>query len=188
MTRKDATAMSDHRPAAARSAKAFDLDDHTAALRHLGGRAHQLRAATQAADHFNASDEPTDHNTACWLISGALMLADEVALDLDALARGMKERPVDAALRGTVAQLRVRAHQLHAAARAADHYMEQDTREDHETGTWLIANAMGLAQRLAGELDDCAVPVRRPQVEGIEPHDAALVRRVAAAAQVRGAA
>ena len=66
-----------------------------------------------------------------------------------------------------------------------------DTREDRDTGSWLIATAQGLAQKLASEIDNSATPSRRPMIDkgAIEPHDAALARRVAAAtAPLRGAA
>ena len=131
--------MSDDRSAArATGAAAIELDDPHQALRQLGGRAHQLRAAARAADHYNAGDTAEDRNTGSWLISTAMEIAREVAADVDALARALKERPADAALQQTVAALRVRAHQLHAAARAADHYLDQDTSDDRETGSWII--------------------------------------------------
>ena len=38
--------------------------------------------------------------------------------------------------------MRVRAHQLHAATRAADHFLDQSARDDQETGTWLVATAL----------------------------------------------
>jgi hypothetical protein len=140
---------------------AIDLDDPQRALRQLGARAHQLRATTRAADHFNAKDGAEDRNTGSWLMSSALVLAADLAADIDGLARSVKERPADAALRQTVASLRVRAHQLHAAARAADHFLDQDSREDHETGNWLVAAALGLAHKLASEMDDGTAPVRK---------------------------
>jgi hypothetical protein len=55
----------------------------------------------------------------------------------------------------------------------------------------LIASALGLAQKLASEFDDGAAPVRRPAIDKsqIEPHDAALTRRMnAATTPLRGAA
>jgi hypothetical protein len=90
-----------------------------------------------------------------------------------------------------VAALRVRAHQLQAAARAADHFLDQDAREDRETGGWLVATAMGLAHKLASDMDDCMGAARRagPEAAVVEPHDPSLIRRVAAAsAQARGVA
>lgn len=164
-------------------------DDPHQTLRILGARAHQLRATTRAADHYNAQDSQEDRDTGSWLMSCALQLADELAADVDGLARALRESPADAALlRQTVAALRVRAHQLHAAARAADHFLDQDTHEDRDTGSWLIATACGLAQKLAAEIDDSVAPLRRPALDKatIEPHDAQFTRRVAAA--VRGAA
>lgn len=139
----------------------IDLDDPQRALRQLGARAHQLRATTRAADHFNARDSAEDRNTGSWLISSALVLAADLAADIDGLARSVKERPTDAAIRQTVASLRVRAHQLHAAARAADHFLDQESREDHETGNWLVAATLGLAHKLVSEMDDGTMPVRK---------------------------
>lgn len=174
------------------AADTADTPDAYKALRQLGARAHQLRAATRAADHFNARDTAEDRNTGSWLISTALALASDVAEEIDGLARLLKEKPADAQLRHVVAQLRVRAHQLHATARAADHFLDQDTREDQETGGWLVATALTLANKLASEIDDSAVPARRTAAAGgneVEAHDPALARRVAAAtAPLRGAA
>ena len=172
------------------AADAVDSTDPYKALRQLGARAHQLRAATRAADHFNARDTDEDRNTGSWLISTALALSADVAEEIDGLARIIKERPADAALRLVVAQLRVRAHQLHATARAADHFLDQDSREDQDTGGWLVATALTLANKLASEIDDSAVPAKRPAGQpDVEPHDPALARRVAAAtAPLRGAA
>lgn len=177
----------------AAAADAADAADPYKALRQLGARAHQLRAAARAADHFNARDTVEDRNTGSWLISTALVLAADVAEEIDGLARLIKERPAaDAQLRHVVAQLRVRAHQLHATARAADHFLDQDTREEQETGSWLVATALTLANKLASEIDDSAVPAKRPAGTAggeVEPHDPALARRVAAAtAPLRGAA
>jgi hypothetical protein len=180
--------MSDHRMPALTAASGDEVHQ---ALRQLGSRAHQLRAATRAADHFNARDNSEDRNTGSWLMSCALALSADLAVDIDGLARSLKEHPVDAALQARVSGLRVRTHQLHAAARAADHFLDQDTREDRDTGTWLIATASSLAQKLACELDDNAVPARRQALDktAIEPHDAGLARRVAAAtAPVYGSA
>lgn len=156
-------------------------DDPHQLLRQLGARAHQLRASTRAADHFNASDTADGRNTGSWLISSALVLAADLAADVDGLARMLKERPADPALQTTVAALRVRAHQLHASARAADHFLDQDSAEDRDTGSWLIATAHGLARKLASEIDDSAQPVRRPVLDkaSIEPHDAGQARRMA---------
>lgn len=141
--------------------------------RDLGARAHQLRAATRAADHFTARGDESDSHTGGWLMSTAVSLAEDLAADIDSLARALKEGPPDPALQQQVAPLRVRAHQLHAAARAADHFLELDTREDRDTGSWLIATALGLATKLAAELDDQVVSSRRPEGGG---------RRVASAA------
>jgi len=157
--------------------------DASATLRKLGSRAHQLRAATRAADHFNSQDNDADRSTGSWLMSSALTLAEDLAADIDTLARTLREGSADALQQQSVAGLRVRAHQLHASARAADHFLDQDNREDHETGSWLIACASNLAAKLAAELDDGVAPVRRPAVDkaSIEPHDAQLTRRMNAA-------
>jgi hypothetical protein len=166
-------------------------DDAHQTLRRLGSRAHQLRAATRAADHFNALDREDDRNTGSWLMSCALALSADLADDIDGLARSLREQPVDAALQAKVSGLRVRTHQLHAAARAADHFLDQESTEDRETGSWLIATASSLAQKLAAEMDDNVLPQRRQQVDktALEPHDAGLARRVAAAtAPLYGAA
>ena len=160
-------------------------------LRQLGSRAHQLRAATLAADHFNTLQDTQDKDTGSWLMSCALALSADLAEDIDGLARSLREQPVDTALQAKVSGLRVRTHQLHAAARAADHFLDRESNEDRETGSWLIATASSLAQKLAAELDDNVLPQRRPLVDksALGPHDAGLARRVAAAtAPLYGAA
>jgi len=161
-------------------------------LRQLGARAHQLRAATRAADHYNAQAQAADRDTGSWLMSSAVGLAADLADDLDSLARTVKERQADAVLLARLSPLRVRAHQLHAAAKAADHFLDQDSREDQDTGSWLIATAHALAVKLASELDDNVAggrraPTDRPEVE---VHDAVVARRMAAASTtpIRGAA
>lgn len=181
--------MSDARPI---TAPAEAPDDPQQALRMLGARAHQLRATTRAADHFNSRDTVDGRDTGSWLISSALELSRELACDINSLARSLKDHPADATWQNRVSALRVRAHQLHAAARAADHFLDQDTSDDRETGSWLIATARGLADKLACELDDSSAPPRRAtsiDKSSIEPHDAALSRRLAAATTpLRGAA
>ena len=158
-------------------------DDPQAALREIGSRAHQLRASTRAADHFNARDTSEDRSTGSWLISGALGLARELASDLDVMARSLRDHGTDSVLSSKVAALRTRAYQVHAAARAADHFLDQDAADDRETGSWLVATAHGLARKLAAEIDDSVVPLRRPSIDkaSIEPHDAGFARRMAAA-------
>lgn len=165
-------------------------DSRYAALRELGSRAHQVRAATRAADHFMALGVAEDRDTGSWLMSCAVSLAADVASDIDGIARSLKDSPVDTTFSQAVQSLRVRAHQLHAAARAADHFLDQDSHEDRDTGSWLVATARGLAEKLAAEIDDGASLLKRPADGGvIEAHDAALVRRVAqATAPVRGVA
>lgn len=164
--------------------EAASPEDHPQALRRLGARAHQLRAAIRAADHFCGQDNEPDRSTASWLMSCAVHLAAELALDIDGLARSLREGPSDSAMQRAVASVRVRAHQLHAAARAADRFLEQESQEDRETGSWLIACAQGLAVKLAAELDNSVVlPTRRPAVEKsrVEPHDPQVVRAMSAA-------
>jgi len=166
-------------------------DGRYQALRQLGSRAHQLRAATRAADHFVALGVAEDRDTGSWLMSCAVGLAEELASDIDGIARSLKEAPADAAFSQSVQSLRVRAHQLHAAARAADHFLDLDSHDDRDTGSWLIACARGLADKLAAEIDDGASSMKRLPGDAsvIDAPDAALVRRVAqATAPVRGVA
>jgi hypothetical protein len=137
------------------------------ALRHLGALAHQTRASLRAADRFVTQDGPQDNETASWLVCTAVDLAQEVAQELDSLARGLRESGSDAARLQAMAPWRRLAHQLHAACRAADMFLEQETRDDQDTGAWLVASARTLADRLAAALDDgigaqaVAEPVRR---------------------------
>ena len=131
-------------------------------LRMLGARAHQVRAATRAADHYLAQDARDDHDTGAWLLSSAMALAADLAADLDGLARTLKERNAEPALQQRLVALRARAHQLHAAAKAADRFLEQDSRDDRDTGGWLVPMAQQLAGRLADELDDTLAAARRP--------------------------
>lgn len=183
--------MNDSFPAP-RAAFVADSDtDAQQALRALGARAHQLRATTRAADHYNAQDSSEDRNTGSWLMSCALGLSQDLADDIDGVARAMKDRPTDSVTLQRVSGLRVRAHQLHAAAKAADHFLDQDNHEDRDTGSWLIATAYGLAQKLASEMDDSVSVVRRPALDKtpMEPHDAGFARRVkGATTPARGAA
>ena len=136
-------------------------DDASQSLRRLGSRAHQLRAALRAADHYNGRDQADDRNTGSWLTSSAVTLAEDLAADIDSLARSVKEGSADAALQQAVAAARVRAHQLNASARAADHFLDQDNAEDRDTGSWLIASALSLAEKLAAEIDDSVAPARK---------------------------
>jgi hypothetical protein len=166
-----------------------ESDDHSQALRQLGSRAHQLRAATRAADHYCGLDAEEDRNTGSWLMSCAVGLAAELAADIDGVARSLRDAPANAALEAAVSAVRVRAHQLHAAARAADRFLEQENAEDRETGSWLIACALGVAVKLASELDDSVMPGRKMvgEVSRVEPHDPKLVRSISAGT-ARGAA
>ena len=180
--------MPNARPAQREAVNESATDDHSQALRQLGSRAHQLRAATRAADHFCGQDDDDDRNTGSWLMSCAVGLAEELAADIDGLARSMRDMPPDNALQQAVAAVRVRAHQLHAAARAADHFLEQEGSEDRETGSWLIACALGVAVKLAEQLDNSIAPARKSVVDKgrVEPHDPRLVRSIAAGTSARG--
>jgi hypothetical protein len=159
-------------------------------LRRLGGQAHQLRAATRAADHFIGCGRDEDRDTGSWLIACALDLATELAGELDAIGRAQRAAGTDDAPAAQVQSLRKRAHQLQAATRAADHFLDQDHITDRDTGSWLIACAMGLAGKLASDLDDGIAPLSVPAVQTVIDHqDSAMLRRVAAtAAPRRGAA
>jgi hypothetical protein len=80
---------------------------------------------------------------------------------------------------------------LHAAAKAADYFLDQDTLEDRDTGSWLIATAFNLAQNLASEIDDGVAAARRPGAEkapAAEPHEPNSVARRVGGQPVRGAA
>lgn len=126
----------------------------TQSLRRLGGLAHQARASLRAADRFVTAGNADDRESASWLVCTAVELAREVADELDNLARGLREAGSDASRQQALAPWRKVAHQLHAASRAADVYLEQDAPDDRDTGTWLVASALSLAERLAGALDD----------------------------------
>ncbi len=130
-------------------------------MRQLGGRAYQLLAAARAADHFIAQESDQDRDTGSWLISCAVSLAEELASDIDGMAKNIKASAGDPTLSHGFQKLRARAHQLHAATRAADHFLEQDSNVDRSTGSWLIACALGLADKLANELEDLANGMRR---------------------------
>jgi hypothetical protein len=161
-------------------------DERAQALRQLGSRAHQLRATTRAADHYINQGAGDAGNTASWLMSCSLDLAAELTADIDGLARSLKDQP-DAALGAIVPKLRVVSHQLQAAAKAADHFLDQDGGDFQDTGSWLIATASGLAGKLAAELDNAVTSARRLPDKSkldkstIEPHDPQFTRRVAAA-------
>lgn len=181
-------------PEARPTARATAPDDSTAqAMRQLGQRAHQLRATTRAAEHFSAQSNEVDRDTGSWLMSCAVAMAGDLASEVDALARMVKEQPADVMFKQAVALLRVRAHQVHAATRAADHFLDGESAEDQDTGGWLVSTAFTLAKQLAADVDDGTTPLRRPAVDkaSIEPHDPVLARRVAQATvvpQPRGAA
>ena len=144
-------------------------------LRHLGGLAHQARVSLRAADRFMTEGQDADRDAACWLVCTALELAGGLADELDGLAKGMRESGGDAARQEALGTWRRTAHQLHAATRAADLYLEQDTAEALDTGSWLLASALSLAARLADALDDGVGRLTTP-----EP-----ARRVATAVDIR---
>jgi len=145
-----------HEPSAA---EAYQL------LRRLGGLAYQLRATARAGDHFLAQDNRDDRDTGTWLISCAVGLADEVTAEIDGLAHGVGE----SSLAQPVQQLRTRAHQLKALSRGADHFLDQDGAEDRSTGSWLVACALGMADKLATELDDLASNLKRMGPDTTQP-------------------
>jgi hypothetical protein len=142
-------------------------NERAATLRQLAGRAYQLRASTRAADHFLTSGLGDDRKTGSWLVSTALSLADGLAEDLDLMVRGLKESGSDASLVTALEKMRVQTHQVHASVRGAEHFIVVDTGEDRETGSWLIATALGLAQGLANELDDLASSLKRSANDGV---------------------
>ena len=155
-------------------------------LRQMGQHAHQLRATARAAEHFNAQGNETDRNTGSWLMSCAVAMAGELTGEVDALARMLKDQPADGMFKQTVSTLRIRAHQVHAAARAADHFLDGDSAEDQDTGSWLVSTAFTLAKQLAADVDDGTARLRRPALDkaNIEAHDPVLARRVVQAAAV----
>jgi len=152
-------------------------DEAYQALRQIGGRAWQLHAATRAADHYIAQDAVADRNTGSWLLACAVDLAEEVAADLDSLARTLKERPSEGA---PLHKLRAQAHKLQAATRAADHFLDQDTGEDRTTASWLVACALDLAARLAAQVDDEASLIKRGGGDAAAFSEAVSGRRSAA--------
>lgn len=152
---------------ASNSADIRSAEDAYPILRKLGGQAYQLHAAARAADHFLGLDESGDRETGAWLISSAFGIAEELASELDGLAKTLRDRPAEAALASELRPLRTRAHQLHATTRAADHFLEQDSNEDRSTGSWLIAYAVGVAEKLAAELDDMASRLKRGDGESV---------------------
>lgn len=124
------------------------------ALRRLGSLAHQARASLRAADRFMTQGNDADRDTATWLVCTAMELVREIAVELDDLARGLRTTGSEAVREQALATWRRLAHQLHAATRAADLYLEQTSTDDQTTGTWLVASTLGLADRLVGALDD----------------------------------
>jgi hypothetical protein len=125
-------------------------------LRKLAALGYQLRASLIAGDRFLTQDKEDDHDTGVWLVSCALMLSGEITSEIDGLAKQWKPRASEQPLSAALVRLRMRAHQLHAAARAADHFLDQDTSDDRSNGSWLVACALGLADKLASETEDLA--------------------------------
>ena len=158
-----------------------------ALMRQLGGRAYQLLAAARAADHFIAQESIEDRDTGSWLISCAVGLAEELAADLDGLAKNLKGTVTEPAMLQSFQKMRARAHQLHAATRAADHFLEQDNNIDRSTGSWLIACSLGLADKLANELEDLANGLRRAPSESTPSATEPTGRRGGVASSVRAA-
>ena len=139
---------------AATDAPHLRADAHQQTLRHLGALAHQARATLRAADRFVTQGDAPAVDTASWLVCTAVELAQEVAGELDGLARGLRETGAEGQQLQALAPSRRAAHQLHAACRAADLFLEQESREDRDAGTWLVASARALADRLTTALDD----------------------------------
>ena len=152
-------------------------EDSYQAMRQAGGRAWQLHAAMRAADHYISQDSAADRNTGSWLVACAVDLAEEVAAELDALARALKERTVDGSAPSTLQRLRTRSYKLHAAARAADHFLDQDTGEDRSTASWLVACALDLAGKLAAHIDDEAGQFKRGGSEPAAPFSDVVASR-----------
>ena len=165
-------------------------DDGYQQLRRVAALGYQLRAALVASDRFLAHDDAADRETAGWLVSCGLGLAQEVTADIDGLAKTWKPKASEPGLGQAMHQLRIRAHQLQAATKAADHFLDQDSSEDQANGSWLVACALGLADKLAGEAEDLASAVKRGNSEAANaatPDVAARRAAAAAAAAVRGA-
>lgn len=152
-------------------------------LRRLAAVGYQLRAATVAGDRYLTQDNDSDRDTGGWLISCAVGLAEELTVEIDGLAKSWKQRPTDAAVSTGLHKLRIRAHQLHAAAKAADHFLDEDNNDDRTTGSWLVACALGLADKIAGETEDLASLMKRSATEAAAPvADVTAPRRAANAA------
>jgi hypothetical protein len=141
--------------------------ERAATLRQLAGRAYQLRASARAADHFLTSGAGDDRKTGSWLVSTALSLAEDLAEDIDVMMRGLKDSGSEPSLVTALEKLRVQTHQIHASVRGAEHFIVVESGDDRETGGWLIATALGLAQRLASELDDLASSLKRSANDGV---------------------
>ena len=158
--------------------------DNYQLLRQLGARAYQLRAAARAADHFIAREVAADRETGTWLIACAGGLAEELAYDFDVLARNFRDAVAEPGQILALQKLRAKAHQLHAATRASDYFIDLESSEDRNTGSWLMACALGLADKLAAELEDLASAVRRGPTDApmsAPTSDATLGRRSTAA-------
>ena len=169
-------------------AEATVVGDEYQTMRQLGGRAYQVRAVVRAADYFAAQSSIADRDTGSWLIACAVETSQELAMDLDSLAKSLREGAMETGRSHVLQKLRARAHQLHAAARAADHFLEQDNSEQRSTGSWLVACGLGLADALASELEDLASRLKRPSSAEAAPSfsDVTPGRRATPASSVAG--
>lgn len=167
-------------------------DDAYQQLRRLAALGYQLRATLLAADRFLAHDNDTDSETAGWLVSSALSMSEEVATDFDGFAKSHKSKGSETLTTTALHKLRMRAHQLQASTRAADHFLDQDSSDDRANGSWLVASALNLSDKLAGETEDLASALKRGSSAASEPvavvgGPEAAVRRAAAAAAAAAA-
>lgn len=185
--------MADDRHNGGTAARGGAGDDGYQQLRRVAALGFQARATLVAGDRFLTHDDDKDRETAGWLVSCAVALAEEAATDIDGFAKSWKPKTPDPAITGALHKLRMRAHQLQAATRAADHFLDQDNAEDRSNGSWLVATALSLADKLAGETEDLASAVKRngsgeASVPASNTPEAAARRAAAAAAaSVRGA-
>jgi len=172
---------------AAAKAEATIVGDEYQTMRQLGSRAYQVRAVVRAADYFASQPSIVDRDTGSWLIACAVATSQELAMDLDSLAKSLRDGSKETGPYHTLQKLRARAHQLHASARAADHFLEHDNSDERSTGSWLVACALGLADTLASELEDLASRLKRPSAEAAAPFsDVTPGRRTAPATSVAG--
>ena len=134
-------------------------------MRQRGARAYEVRAVLRAAEHFMVQSSAADRDTGGWLVANAMRNAQDLAAELNDLAKNAKETSADVGTHLALQKLRATAYQLHAAVHAADHFLDQENNEERDTGSWLIACALGLAETLASELEDLASSIKRPGSE-----------------------